>query len=79
MNKVIVDQGLRSRLNGLDAQVEFCEDTGQTLGYFVPADVYKEMLFAWADSHLSEEELEQRRQEPGGRTLAEIWQRLGAQ
>lgn len=37
---------------------------------------HKMLLHAWADLRFSEEELERREQEPGGCSLAEIWQRL---
>jgi uncharacterized coiled-coil DUF342 family protein len=34
------------------------------------------LLHAWADEHISEEELDRRSKEPGGCSLAEIWARL---
>jgi hypothetical protein len=35
------------------------------------------MFYAWLKSHSTDEELDRISREPGGRTLAEIWQRLG--
>jgi myo-inositol catabolism protein IolC len=77
MSKVIVDETLWSRLNGLTDGIEFCDETGKTLGYFVPAAKYEEMVFAWLNAQITDEELIQASQETGGSTLAEIWQRLG--
>jgi hypothetical protein len=79
MEKVVVTDALRSQLAALNHQVEFCDESGNTLGYFVPESVYKQLLNAWADEHISAEELERRRQEPRGRTLTEIWKTLGQQ
>jgi len=72
-----LDPQLRSKLNGLNEQLEICDEAGNTLGHFVPEALYRELLVTWSKTHLSDEELERRRQEPRGRTLAEIWQSLG--
>jgi hypothetical protein len=77
MSRVVLDSQLRSKLNGLTEQVEFCDESGATVGRFVPESLYRELLVAWSRTHLSDEELERRRQEPRGRTLAEIWKSLG--
>jgi hypothetical protein len=82
MTKVVVDESLRAKLNGLTEDIEMCDPAGHTLGHFVPQDLYKQMLYAWVESQcpVSEEEMERRRRENGpGRTLAEIWKRLGVQ
>jgi hypothetical protein len=56
-----------------------CDEAGHTLGRFVPENLYKKMLYTavTAACPYTEEELEQFRQEKGGRTLAEIWKSLG--
>ncbi len=77
MTKVIVDQSLRSKLNGLDEQVEFCDESGRTVGHFLPDALYKKLLNSSDQCPYTEEELRRHMEEPGGRPLAEIWQRLG--
>jgi hypothetical protein len=77
MNKVIVDAAMRERLSDLDEHLELCDEKGATLGHFLPDGVYKELVRHWAAANISEEELERRRREPRGRTLAEIWKSLG--
>lgn len=77
MSKVIIDEGLRARFDNLNEQHELCDPAGKTLGRYLPEDIYREMLLACADAQISEEELQRRRQEPRGRTLAEIWKSLG--
>ena len=79
MSRVMLDPQLRSKLNGLDDQVEICDESGKTLGRFVPESLYRELLLAWAKADLPDDELQRRRHEPRGRTLAEIWEKLGGQ
>ncbi len=78
MTKVVVDESLRTKLNGFTEQVELCDPGGQTLGHFVPEEMYKKMLYAWVEMQCpyTERELQRRSQETGGRSLAEIWKRL---
>jgi hypothetical protein len=77
MTKVILDEILRAKLNGLDEHLELCDEEGRTLGHYLPAIEYKELLVDWSKARASVEELDRRMQEPGGSTLAEIWARLG--
>jgi hypothetical protein len=79
MSRVVLDQQLRSKLRGLNDQVEICDESGKTVGRFLPESLYRELLLAWAKADLPEEALQQRRQEPRGRTLAETWTKLGQQ
>jgi hypothetical protein len=77
MDKEVVDPAMRAQLHQLRDALEFCHETGRTLGHFLPTDVYRELVLAWSRAQSSDEELERRRKEPGGRTLGEIWKRLG--
>lgn len=79
MGKIVLDATLRTRLNGLNEQMEVFDEGGSRVGCFLPEDVYRQLLRDWADRNLADEaEVERRLLEPGGRTLAEILQRLGA-
>jgi hypothetical protein len=79
MSRVMLDQQLRSKLNGLNDQVEICDEAGKTVGRFLPESLYRELLLAWSKADLPDLELQRRRQEPRGRTLAQIWEKLGQQ
>jgi hypothetical protein len=76
MNKVYVDDDLRARLHGLAAQLESCDESGSTLGYFVPRDVHDTTSEARPSEMFSEEEIALARREPRGRTTAEVLERL---
>ena len=77
MSKVTLDPELASKLNGVGEPLLICDEAGRTLGHFLPTDLYRELLLGWAEAHITEEELERRREEPRGRTLPEIWKNLG--
>ena len=81
MNKVTLDEALKAKLNGLNEELEICDADGRTVGHFLPPDLYREMLYAWAESQsgITKEELDRRRSQRGrGRRLADIWKDLGA-
>ncbi|HET6878717.1 MAG TPA: hypothetical protein VFI31_01025 [Pirellulales bacterium] len=79
MTRLTLDADLRSKLNGFDKPVEVCDESGQTLGHFLPSPLYDELFYAAlsAECAHSKEELRRRHHETGGRTLAEIWRDLG--
>jgi hypothetical protein len=77
MAKVIVDEVLRAKLHGLQEMVELYDESGRPLGCFLPDKQYWQLQLAADQCPLSYEELQQRRQEQGGRPLAEIWKALG--
>jgi hypothetical protein len=61
-----------ARLHELKERLEFCDESGTTLGYFQPSVLRDRALYATAQVPASEAELEKAEREPGGRTLAEI-------
>ncbi len=79
MGKLTLDSELRSKLNGLNEPMEVCDETGNTVGYFLPHPLYEDLFYTAlaAESPHSKEELKRRHRESGGRSLAEIWQGLG--
>jgi hypothetical protein len=79
MSKITIDADLRGKLNGFNEHLEICNEAGQTVGHFLPAELYDELFYAAlaAESPHTKEELKRRHQETGGRSLAEIWRRLG--
>jgi hypothetical protein len=77
MTKVTIDSALRAKLNGLNEQIALCDESGKQLGHFLPADLYRDLLNAWADAAFTDEELARADRETGGRPLSEIWKSLG--
>ncbi len=54
MSKLTLDPKLRAKLNGLNEQIEICDETGKTVGHYLPDDVYQRLLFHSIDSRVSE-------------------------
>ena len=79
MSKVILDDDLRAKLNGLNETVEVCDPAGATVGQFVPQEQFVKMMVALAKTEVPLEELKRRAAAPGGKSLAEIWKKLGVE
>jgi hypothetical protein len=76
MEKLTVDSPLLSTLNKVDHEVELCDPTGRTVGYFVPAADAAHEIYARARGQFTDEELERAAKEPGGKSTAEVLARL---
>jgi hypothetical protein len=81
MSKVVLDNHLRAKLNGLNSPVEICDETGQTVGHFLPSALYNKFAYASlaTECPYSAQELERMHQETGGRALSDLWKELRAE
>ena len=73
MTQVLIKGELSDTLSGLTDRSELLNEKGELLGVFMPAKLNKLPLFG----DITEEEIQRRRQQKGGHTLAEIWKSLG--
>jgi tetraacyldisaccharide-1-P 4'-kinase len=72
MNKVVLDDDLRAKLNGLNDEVEVCDAEGRTIGRFLPEQEYRSLIYDLAKADFTiDAEAEEARKEPGGMTTAE--------
>ena len=78
MPKIILDAELRSKLNGLNEQLELCADDGTTLGRFVPEAVFQRIIYANLKQHHTDAEAKELGRQTGGSTLQEIADELNA-
>jgi hypothetical protein len=69
MTRLTLDAATCGKLGDVTACVELCDESGRTLGYFTPAD---RLDYAGVHPPIGDEELDQRQQETGGRSLREI-------
>jgi len=62
----------------LSEPLEVCDETGATVGHFLPASAYRKLLYQIAESQCphTPEELRARREKTGGTSLADIWKDL---
>ncbi len=75
MVRLNLDHDQESMLSGVD-DAQLCDSQGRPLGRFLSEDLYRRMVFDWAKAQISDEELERRRQTPGGKKLSDILTRL---
>jgi hypothetical protein len=68
MTTITLDSATIRRMNDLKEELKICDESGRTLGRFLP----EKKIF----SPYSDEELAIIEKEPGGRTLAEILKNL---
>lgn len=76
--KILVDDQLTGRLRSVHEAVELRDASGRTYGYFHPVASDAEQPPEGIQSPFNDAELSRRRQVPGGRPLAEIWEDLAA-
>jgi hypothetical protein len=70
MNPIIVEDSIREACVRAEGPLEFRDREGRVLGYFIAADdpaIYRLLESTW-----TEEELQDREREDGGRALEEI-------
>ena len=72
MTRIVLDRATLARLHDLKEGLEFCDESGETLGFFQPAPSRDRSLYATAQVPATEAELNKLEKQPGGRTLAEI-------
>jgi hypothetical protein len=70
MNRIVLDAGTVGELDQQQQVAALCDAKGRVVGYFSPA--LDPADYQGVDSPASEEELDRRSREGGGRTLSEI-------
>lgn len=72
MTKIILEKSLQTKLGDLVGELELCDESGHTLGYYIPASKTDESLYAWARAQFTDEEIDGARQEAGGLTIDQV-------
>ena len=81
MNRTIVDDAFRAKLDELRTQTELCDKDGRVIGVYTPRPEQVRRWYDWAKSkHTDEDEAELDRicKEPGEKTTEEVLKSLGA-
>ena len=76
MSQILIKGELSDTLAAVTGEVDLIDEEGRVLGHFIR--VPQEIDWPHADfPAISDAEIQRRRQQKGGRTLAEIWKSLG--
>ena len=78
MNKIVLDEALKAKLNGLKETVEVRDEIGRVVGQFVPQKLFLKLYYAWAKTAVTKEQLEEADRSGPGESLDEVLKRLGA-
>ncbi|MBV9123919.1 MAG: hypothetical protein JO112_11225 [Planctomycetes bacterium] len=76
MTRLILDSNTLAKMNNLNDLLEIRDESGRLLGYFHPFISSTGPQQGARRSPFTDEELQQRRQEPGGKPLSEILKNL---
>lgn len=76
MTRITVNETLLNQLGSRCEEAELCDATGRRVGYFLPDIVYRQLVCRWANTQVTDEELERCRQETESFTTAEVLERL---
>lgn len=76
MTRITVNEALLGQLGAGRQEAELCDSTGRRVGYFLPDEVYRQLVCRWANAQVTDEELERCRQEIESFTTAEVLDRL---
>ena len=77
MEQLVVDAELRARLRNMTVPLELRDEDGHVVGYYSPAFRPADAESLLKSCPVSAEELSRRGESIEGRTLPEIWKRLG--
>lgn len=72
MRKVILDQATKAKLFDLAEMLEFCDEDGQTIGYYSPAVSQDKSIYEDLEVPFTEEEAQRLLKQPPGRPLRDI-------
>jgi hypothetical protein len=56
MQKLTLDSSILSQVGGLDAQLEVCDESSRVVGYLLPPELHRELMYAWARTQFTDEE-----------------------
>jgi hypothetical protein len=75
MGRLTLDAELRRKLNGLKELLEVCDERGETIGHFIPTELFEDLFYGAlaSESPHSKEELKRRHRESSRRRVSEIW------
>jgi hypothetical protein len=74
MTRVILDDAALAKLRRVTTTAEVCDPEGHVIGQFIP--IVSSVPYVGLEPDISEEELQRRERQGGGRTLAEIMKDL---
>jgi hypothetical protein len=76
MTRITVNDALVGLLGPTPEEAELYDTAGHRLGYFMSDEAYRRLVCRWANTQVSDEELQRCRQETESLTTAEVLEHL---
>ena len=76
MTRITVNEALIGQLGAGQQEAELWDSSGRRVGYFLPDEVYRQLVCRWANAQVSDDELARCRMETESHTTAEVLERL---
>jgi hypothetical protein len=76
MTRITVNESLLGQLSTERHEAELCDSSGRRVGYFLPEHLYRQLVCRWANTQVSNEELDRCRSEAESYTTAEVLNHL---
>jgi hypothetical protein len=76
MTRITVNDAVLGQLGAGRCEAELCDASGRRVGYFLPDDVYRQLVCRWANAQVSDDELNRCWMESESFTTAEVLARL---
>ena len=77
MSQIILEDDLKTKLTGSSRTIEVQAADGRIVGQFVPQALYLKLMYAWAQTAVTDEELDRADLEPG-EPLGDVFKLLRA-
>jgi hypothetical protein len=79
MTQIVLPDAALSQLASIPGPASICDASGHVLGTYIPQVAHDAELYAQNPCPISIEVHQRRRNEGGGKSLAEFWKGLGVQ
>jgi hypothetical protein len=76
MTRITLNEALLGQLGAGHREAELCDSMGRRIGYFLPEEVYRQLVCRWANAQVTNAELDRCRNESESFTTAEVLERL---
>jgi len=76
MTRITVNDVLLNQLGSGREEAELCDSSGRRVGYYLPDEVYRQLVCRWANAQVSDDDLKRCRDESASYSTAEVLDRL---
>jgi hypothetical protein len=76
MTRITINEAMLGAFGAAPGEAELFDNTGHRVGYYLSDEMYRHLVCRWANSQVSDDELERCRQESESFSTAEVLSQL---